>query len=141
MNYKINIESVVSNYYIKKHQIRKIVIRILSEQKIKQAIINIVIVHDNLIKKLNKRFLKTNSTTDVLSFELENYSEIGILEGEIYANIEQIKRQAKEYNVKITNELNRIIVHGMLHLIGYDDSCDREKEIMIEKENYYLSLI
>ena len=85
--------------------------------------------------------MNKKTTTDVISFVLERDDKVMSLEGEVYANLAQIKRQAIEYEVSFKNELFRIVIHGILHLIGYDDQQISEKEEMTKQENYFLSLI
>ena len=102
---------------------------------------NIVFVDDSFITNLNRDYIHKNSTTDVISFVLEEDSEKKNLEGEVYVNPEQAKRQAQEYDVSWQNELFRVIIHGVLHLVGYDDQNSLDKKDMTKKENYYLILM
>ena len=77
--------------------------------------ININFIDDRLMKKLNKKYRKKEGTTDVLSF---NLNAEGML-GEVYISVPQAKRQAKEYNCSLDQELWRLAKHGTLHLLGY----------------------
>jgi len=140
LKHEITIENIVSKCQINKVSLRRIVELVLTGEGISESVININLIDDKQIIKLNKQFLQKDSTTDVLSFVLEKDVEVGFWEGEVYANVEQVERQAKDFNVTFENELFRIVIHGLLHLIGYNDSANEEKQLMTEKEDYYLLL-
>jgi rRNA maturation RNase YbeY len=97
----------------------------------------VVFTDDKVITKLNKEFLKHHYTTDVLSFGLSDESE-SKLEGEVYVNVQQAKRQASEFGVSLLNEVGRLVVHGTLHLLGYNDDTPKKKSRMTKRENFYL---
>lgn len=139
-NYRINIESIYPALKVTKRQIKNVAQTVLSKQGISRAEINIILVDDEFMIRLNREFLNTEATTDVLSFNLTDKID-GHLEGEVYANVEQINRQAGDYHVPFKEELFRIIIHGLLHLIGFDDRTGEEKKIMIEKEDQYLTIL
>jgi probable rRNA maturation factor len=102
--------------------------------------LSFVFVNDALIKKINKQFLHHPYTTDVISFTL---SEPGarILEGEIYINRDQALRQANDYNVTLINETLRLAVHGLLHIIGYNDNTVKKRAAMLNRGEYYLRMV
>lgn len=91
---------------------------------------------DNYILELNKSALSHNYYTDIITFELNEKNES--IEGDIYISIDRVKDNAKLLNETFLNELNRVIIHGVLHLCGYKDKSSKESKIMREKENYYL---
>lgn len=139
-NYRINIENIYPGINVKKKQIKDLAQIVLSEEGILKAEINIILVDDEYIIRLNQEYLNKNRTTDVLSFSLVDEKDAQ-LEGEVYANIEQIIRQAVDYRVAFNEELSRIIIHGLLHLIGFNDQADEEKQIMTQKEDQYLAIL
>ena len=139
-NYKINIENIVTGVNIRKNQIKDITQIVLSNEGALEAQINIIIVDDKYIIRLNKEYLNKNTTTDVLSFNLSDDGEEE-LEGEVYANIDQIKRQASDSQVPLKEEIYRIVIHGLLHLLGYDDQTGKQQQIMIQKEDQYLEIL
>ncbi len=134
----INVENICPNFKLKTRQIKALGERLLFEEGVLKAEINIVFVDDKYIIKLNQEFLDKDTTTDVLSFILTDESDEQ-LEGEVYANIEQIIRQAEDYHVSSDAELCRVVIHGLLHLIGFNDQADDDKQVMTEKEDYYLA--
>jgi rRNA maturation RNase YbeY len=103
------------------------------------ADIHIVFINDKQMISLNGRFLHHWFTTDVVSFPLGEKKNV--IEGEIYINLDQANRQAREYEVSFREEYLRLVIHGVLHLVGYDDKNRNERRCMSEKENIYLSYI
>ena len=73
--------------------------------------------------------------TDIITFD---YCEDNIISGDIFVSIDMVKENAKQYSCSFREELFRVIYHGILHLVGYNDKTEEEKEIMRGKENYYL---
>lgn len=109
--------------------------RVIKYESSKEGDINIVFVGDKFIRKLNTTYLKHNWVTDVISFPLGESDKI---DGEIYINIEQSRRQAKEYHSTYKAEIQRLIIHGVLHLIGFKDNTPRTKKRMNLLEEKYL---
>ncbi len=95
-----------------------------------------IVTGDSEIRKINKEFLNHNYNTDVIAF---NYNEGNILNGEIYISIETVKRNSANYKVSCREEFIRVMIHGTLHLCGYDDKSSGEREIMIQKGEDWIS--
>jgi probable rRNA maturation factor len=140
-SYQINLEATVDRFIFDEDKVCQIVEKILSLEKINEALVNVILVDDKYITKLNKKYMNKDNTTDVISFVLEKNRAKKNLEGEVYANLEQIERQAYLYKTKFIEEFFRIVIHGVLHLIGYDDQTVTNKKSMTEKEDYYLTFI
>lgn len=102
----------------------------------RHAEIGIVLVDDTTILELNKKYLQHDYITDVISFPIDEVD--GTLEGELYVCVDQAIRQAREYEVTLHHEVSRLVVHGILHLIGYNDATTQQKALMKEKEDEYL---
>lgn len=100
--------------------------KFLQVYKIKNREVSIAFVSDSEIKKINKQYRHLDKATDVLSFAGEDN-----FLGEIIIDFAQIKRQAKEFDKKVKDELIFILVHGLLHLAGYDDKTEKERLEMI----------
>ena len=96
--------------------------------------ISIVVLGDRAIRAINKRFLGHDYATDVITFPLDDLE----LDGEIYLSADTAARQAREYGVGRTNEILRLVVHGVLHLVGFDDATPQQRQRMHEEENLIL---
>ncbi|MBN2012535.1 rRNA maturation RNase YbeY [candidate division KSB1 bacterium] len=139
-NRKIQIHNTHHKVTIKAPPIQRLVKKILINEKVGDAEITIVFADHPYIIDLNTKFLNKTTTTDVISFPLSD-DDSPVLVGEIYINIDQIAVQSVEFHESFFRELNRIVVHGVLHLTGYDDTSDSAKKQMTAREDYYLDLI
>ncbi len=100
--------------------------------------LNYIFCTDEYLHDINVQFLKHDTLTDIITFNY-NPSEKEI-EGEIYISIDRVRENAKTFGVDFQTELHRVIIHGVLHLIGYNDKNKSQKALMREKEDSYLSL-
>lgn len=113
-------------------------LKLVAESEIKKlGNINIIFCSDNYILDVNVKYLGHDYFTDIITFD---YCENDILSGDLFISIDTVRDNAEFYKTEFNDELNRVIVHGLLHLIGYDDHTPEEQKIMREKENYYLEL-
>ena len=99
--------------------------------------INIIFCDDAFLLIKNKKYLNHSSLTDILTFDFSTGKSIS---GDIFISTERVKENATKYKVPFKNELNRVLIHGILHLLGYKDKTEKEKKIMRKKEDFYLSL-
>ena len=113
-------------------------LRLVAESEIKRiGDISIIFCSDNYILDINQRYLQHDYFTDIITFD---YCEGDKLSGDLFISIDSVKENAMEYGSEFSDELNRVIVHGILHLIGYYDHTEEDIAMMRKKENYYLSL-
>ncbi len=98
--------------------------------------LNFIITGDENIKIINSEFLKHNYFTDVIAFD---YGFENIVSGEIYISFDTVKRNAINYNVSLREEIFRVMVHGLLHLCGYNDDNAEGKESMRKIEDIWIS--
>lgn len=101
--------------------------------------LEIILSNDQQLLRLNKDYLNHNYYTDIITFDYSEHDQL--VSGGIYISFERVKENAQKFNVSETEELFRVIIHGVLHLIGYQDDSISNKEEMTAKENYYLSLL
>ena len=100
--------------------------------------INYIFCDDAYLNHINKEFLKHDSFTDIISFD---YSLGKQISGDIYISIERVLDNAEKYNVTFENELRRVMIHGVLHYMGYKDKTTEEKKVMRLKENTTIYLL
>ncbi len=93
-------------------------------------------IDDNSQRQINSEFLEHDYNTDVITFD---YSREKSLAGEVYIAIDTVKRNSLNYKTNFRQEYLRVMIHGLLHLMGYNDKTKREIKVMREKEDYYLS--
>jgi len=101
--------------------------------------ISVLLVSDDEIKEVNKKYLGHDYATDVVTFPL--HEDSSPIEGEIYVSLQTTEKNSKTYNNSHSNEIIRVVIHGILHLAGYDDSTSESKAEMKRKEDFYLELI
>lgn len=101
--------------------------------------INIMYCDDALIREYNRKYLKHDFPTDIITFY--DRDEDGKIEGDLLISIDTVNQNSKRFKKSFENELMRVIIHGMLHLCGYNDSTMEEKKYIRKKENYYLKYI
>ena len=111
--------------------------KIIKLEKKKLGELVYVFCNDNYLIKQNIKFLNHNYYTDVLTFD---YSDQDIISGDILISVERVYDNAKKFNVEFLSELDRVMAHGLLHLLGYKDKTNSELEVMRLKENFYLSI-
>lgn len=99
--------------------------------------IAIIFCSDNYLLDINKKFLQHNYYTDIITFD---YCEGNRLSGDLFISVDSVRLNAAEYGSSFEDELNRVIVHGLLHLMGYDDHSDEDITQMRAKENACLQL-
>ena len=112
-------------------------LRMVAESEIKRiGDISIIFCSDNYILDVNMKYLQHDYFTDIITFD---YCEGDRLSGDLFISIDSVRENAKLYKTEFNEELNRVMVHGILHLIGYDDHTQKDQKLMRRKENYYLS--
>jgi len=124
-------------FTVDKRRMKSLVSKVLEGEASDGKSVNIVYCTDKLIGELNSRFLGKNRVTDVLAFEFEEVKDKGFL-GEIYVNLQQARRQAEDNDTGYKEEVGRLTVHGVLHLLGYDDLNKIDRRKMWKRQESYL---
>ena len=115
--------------------------QILTDAGVERGFLEIAIVDNPTIHRLNTQFLGHDYPTDVLAFELERDCEAALLEGNVIVSDETALERAADYGWPPENELLLYVVHGTLHLVGYDDHAPEDEQLMRAKEREYLGRI
>ena len=99
--------------------------------------LSIIFCSDNYILDVNMKYLQHDYFTDIITFD---YCEGRTLSGDLFISIDSVRENAALYGATFENELDRVMVHGLLHLMGYDDLSEEEQKTMRSKEDYYLGV-
>jgi rRNA maturation RNase YbeY len=100
--------------------------------------INYIFCSDAYLSEINLKYLEHNTLTDIITFS--NSNNPSIISGDIFISVERVHDNAQSLNTDFEKELSRVLIHGVLHLMGYDDHTAGEKQQMRAKEDYYLLL-
>ena len=119
----------------KTKEIKNWIVQVIRSEGKEPGDLSFIFVADNYIKKINREFLNHDYYTDVIAFD---YGEGNIINGEIYLGIETIKRNTKIFNSNLKDEILRVMIHGVLHLMGYNDKNENEVKKMRRKEDVCL---
>lgn len=98
--------------------------------------VNIIFCSDNYILEVNRKYLQHDYFTDIITFD---YCEGDVISGDLFISVDTVRENSLFYGTEFETELNRVIIHGILHLTGYDDHTDDERKTMRSKEDYYLA--
>ena len=108
----------------------------LEATRYNQVKINIIFCNNDKLNSFKQEYFNDDALTDIITFPIKNDND---LEAEIYISIEMAKINAEKFNVSLNNELSRLIVHGVLHLIGFNDDTEDSKKIMFLKQDEIIS--
>ena len=113
---------------------------VLENQGNDDGTITVILGQDELLRSLKKQFFKKNQYTDVIAFRLNNYEE-KVIEGEVYISLPRARENAKIFGEPFEREISRLLIHGVLHLLGYEDDTKKSKMVMTSLENKYLKMV
>ena len=119
----------------KKNRVKRWILSVIRNEKKKEGEINFIFCNDAFLLSLNKKFLKHITLTDIITFQYPSEN----LSGEIFISIPRVRENAKKFQIDFENELNRVMIHGILHLCGYKDKKEADKKEMRSKEDFYLN--
>jgi probable rRNA maturation factor len=123
---EININKGLTKQYLK---------QLIEDQKRKAGTISIIFCSDEYLLKMNKEYLNHDFFTDVITF---NYCEKEFVSGDIFISINRISENSEKFHESFNRELLRVLFHGVLHLVGYNDKTSEEKKLMKKMEDFYL---
>lgn len=135
---KVNFRYDIEKFRLRDSKlIKKIISRIIREAGLRGGVADVIVTSDEKVYEINREFLGHDYLTDIITFNYNNGKRVN---GEIYISAERVKVNAERFGVTFNSEIRRVIFHGFLHLCGYDDSTEGEKNKMSEMEEMYLAL-
>jgi probable rRNA maturation factor len=125
-------------YFPNRKQLKRFIINLFHKEGFKVSHINYIFCSDSYLLKVNQKYLKHNTYTDIITFP---FSYPGSpLVSDVYISVDRIKENARRYERTFIEELHRVIFHGALHLVGYNDKKPAEIRAMRAREGHYLEL-
>lgn len=118
--------------------LRKVISEIAFNENKKICSVNLIFCNDEYIRKFNKEYLGHDYETDIITFH--DMNEKGETEGELLMSADTISENSKRYKTGFDTELRRVVIHGILHLCGYNDKTEKQKKLIRRKENRYLKI-
>jgi probable rRNA maturation factor len=126
-----------SNYTIKhKNRLRNWINTSILSEGHELDTLNFIFCSDEYLLKMNEQYLHHDTYTDIITFD--NSEKPNTIAGDIFISIDRVRENAKIFETSLANELQRVIIHGTLHLLGYPDKTKKAKKLMTEKEDEYL---
>jgi len=135
---RIQVHNNIKNRILTKKSIIELTSWLCAEIKLPIATLDIIFTDDEYLRTLHEKFLENKEYTDVMTFNLGTQKKI---EGEIYISIDRARDNAVRYAVRLETEICRLIIHACLHLAGYNDNNDLNKEHMKNEEDKFLSIL
>lgn len=138
MTKKRTVIRLINNYpkqTVSLQKFKSMINKVIVQEDVSVNHLNVIAVTDEFLRKLHRQYLKRHSYTDVITFKLDDQEPI---EAEIYISVDRAKIHAKKFGVRLDDEIARLIVHGLLHLSGFDDHTDEGKIEMTSMENAIL---
>ena len=111
--------------------------KIITSESSSLGSLNYIFCDDAYLVEINQQYLNHNTLTDIITFDYSDKNEIS---GDIFISIERVMENASDYNVDFEEELKRVMSHGVLHLLGYNDKTKEDKQVMRSKENEMIQL-
>ena len=133
---EINIFNECKDIDFYKDHIVQLINLSLKATKYNQVKINLIFCDNDKLNSFKRKYFDDDVLTDIVTFPIKNDND---LEAEIYISFEMAKLNADEFNVSLNNELSRLIIHGVLHLIGFNDNTKDAKKIMFSKQEEIIS--
>lgn len=112
--------------------------KIIEKEGCETGDISVIFVSDEYLLQVNNQYLEHDYFTDIITFD---YSEDHIVSGDLFISVDTVLSNSQDFNVTFLQELHRVIIHGVLHLIGFDDKSDADQEIMTKMENLSLEMM
>lgn len=125
----------VADLHLDKRKLKNWITSTIKEEGKKAGELSFIFCSDPYLLEINKQYLDHDYFTDIITFD---YVEGNLVSGDIFVSVDRVSENADTFGISFSEELNRILIHGVLHLCGFADKLSQEKEIMTQKEDFYL---
>lgn len=125
-------------FSLEKKEVRIWLKKFVRKEEKKLGCLNFIFCSDRHLLEINKKYLNHSTLTDVITFDFSESKKT--IEGDVYISVDRVKENTKKYSVSFKKELLRIMIHGVLHLIGYKDKREKDKKTMFLKEQSFLRM-
>jgi probable rRNA maturation factor len=126
----------VSFRLLRQKHLKAWIIQAFRENKLAAGQVSYIFCSDRYLLKMNQKFLEHDYYTDIITFD--NSTVKGMIDADIFISSDRVAANAKKYNTGFSDELHRVMIHGALHLMGYNDKNPRDEKIMRQAEEYWL---
>ena len=144
----LSIEQPHSSRHLDEAGLRQAIRHVLAEEGARLVHLSVVLTGHDTVRRLNESYLEHDYNTDVLSFSLRSPQDAApadgdedVVEGEVYVDLDTAAERHEEFDTSFEREAYRYVIHGVLHLVGYDDATEAGQETMRQKEDQYLDAI
>lgn len=131
-------EEVNGLFALDAERLKKFMMLVLRSNGITKCTVSVIFIDDVKMSELNERYKKRKGTTDVLSFNLSDNGRDEV-EGEVYISLERAKEQSVDYGVSVSEEIIRLVTHGLLHLAGWVHNSEKEYETMTRETEHFVA--
>ena len=118
---------------------REWIIKIIKSEKSVPGVLSFILTNDKTLNEINQNYMHYDYYTDIITFDYTNDYD-GSISGDVFISVDRVRENAIIFETLFMSEFRRVIAHGVLHLLGYNDFFEIEKDIMSEKENHYINL-
>jgi len=123
---------------LKKRKLISWIKNVIQSEGMKVGEISFIFCSDNYLLEVNKKYLDHDYFTDIITFD---YVEGIVIQGDIFISVDRVKENSVTFKTRFEDEIHRILVHGILHLLGYKDKLKKDKSLMTSKEDLYLNVL
>lgn len=124
--------------FLRKQEIKKWLTKVAVAESKRVGEVSVIFCSDEHLLQINRQYLQHDYYTDIITFD---YTEDKLISGDLFISVDTVKANAEEYKQAFDQELHRVIVHGVLHLCGYDDTNPKQQKLMRAAEDKYLNLL
>jgi rRNA maturation RNase YbeY len=137
----LSIEHDHSSLSLDEDTVDQLIRHVLDEEGASPVHVSVVLSDHDTVRRLNVAYLDHDYNTDVLSFSMREDEASDAVEGEVYVDLDTAQERHEEFDTSFEREAYRYVVHGVLHLVGYDDATEDGQDAMREREDQYLDAV